>query len=233
VCGILYGGVPEFSEEILIASGGSLASALEFSQDHPLAPLKPNRKNQMKNQLITRNYNDLTFTFRDDGYFNMTKAAMSFGKKLSHFQDSPDTVEYVAALSELTGLAPRNPGNYIGGLKSNHRTSALVVVVPGNRYVVDCGTWAHPKLATFFARWLDVRFAVWCDAMIEDILKGNAGPWWFMEGRWGVLRETEEILPSLTWRPLCKFAYRPCIQFFSDDLNYSAPHTPPPFALKM
>jgi hypothetical protein len=26
----------------------------------------------------------------------------------------------------------------------------------------------------FFARWLDVRFAVWCDAVIEDILKGSA-----------------------------------------------------------
>lgn len=36
------------------------------------------------------------------------------------------------------------------------------------------GTWAHPKLAVFFARWLDVRFAVWCDAVIEDILKGVA-----------------------------------------------------------
>ena len=36
------------------------------------------------------------------------------------------------------------------------------------------GTWAHPKLAVFFARWLDVRFAVWCDVMIEDILKGKA-----------------------------------------------------------
>lgn len=36
------------------------------------------------------------------------------------------------------------------------------------------GTWAHPKLAVFFARWLDVRFAVWCDAVIEDIIKGVA-----------------------------------------------------------
>ncbi|MBT3066112.1 KilA-N domain-containing protein [Rhodoferax sp. U11-2br] len=26
----------------------------------------------------------------------------------------------------------------------------------------------------FFARWLDVRFAVWCDSMIDDMLKGNA-----------------------------------------------------------
>lgn len=28
------------------------------------------------------------------------------------------------------------------------------------------GTLLHPKLAVFFARWLDVRFAVWCDLMI-------------------------------------------------------------------
>lgn len=27
-------------------------------------------------------------------------------------------------------------------------------------------TYLHPKLAVFFARWLDVRFAVWCDLMI-------------------------------------------------------------------
>lgn len=36
------------------------------------------------------------------------------------------------------------------------------------------GTLAHPKLAVFFARWLDVRFSVWCNAVIEDILKGTA-----------------------------------------------------------
>jgi len=26
----------------------------------------------------------------------------------------------------------------------------------------------------FFARWLDVKFAVWCDAVIDDIVKGVA-----------------------------------------------------------
>jgi len=31
-----------------------------------------------------------------------------------------------------------------------------------------------PKLAVFFARWLDVRFSVWCDAKIGGILKGAA-----------------------------------------------------------
>lgn len=36
------------------------------------------------------------------------------------------------------------------------------------------GTWAHPKLAVFFARWLDTKFAVWCDTVIDDILRGKA-----------------------------------------------------------
>lgn len=35
-------------------------------------------------------------------------------------------------------------------------------------------TWAHPKLAVRFAQWLDVRFAVWCDSIIEDILTKKA-----------------------------------------------------------
>ena len=34
------------------------------------------------------------------------------------------------------------------------------------------GTWAHPKLAVFFARWLDVRFAVWCDSVIDELIRG-------------------------------------------------------------
>jgi hypothetical protein len=103
------------------------------------------------NQLITRNYNDLTFTFRDDGYFNMTKAANAFGKRLQDFMDNKETTEYMDALT--------------------HANQGELTFAKAGRYG---GTWAHPKLAIFFARWLDVRFAVWCDAMIEDILKGNA-----------------------------------------------------------
>ena len=36
------------------------------------------------------------------------------------------------------------------------------------------GTWAHPKLAVFFARWLDTKFAVFCDMVIDDILNKKA-----------------------------------------------------------
>ena len=32
----------------------------------------------------------------------------------------------------------------------------------------------HPKLAVSFARWLDARFAVWCDLQIEKILHSDS-----------------------------------------------------------
>jgi KilA-N domain len=83
----------------------------------------------------------------------MTKAAQHFGKRLDKFWSSAETRGYIAEAGKLTP----NGGS-------------LVLTTPGRHG----GTWAHPKLAVFFARWLDVRFAVWCDAMIEDILKGRA-----------------------------------------------------------
>lgn len=77
----------------------------------------------------------------------MTHAAKAFGKRLDNFLASPETQEYTGALKSLDSrdYVETNRGRY-------------------------GGTWAHPKLAVFFARWLDVRFAVWCDAMIEDII---------------------------------------------------------------
>lgn len=93
----------------------------------------------------------LAFTFREDGWFNMTQAAKAFGKDVRDFLYAPSTQEYEEALS--------NCGNF-PQLKESR---------PG-RYG---GTWAPPKLAVFFARWLDVRFAVWCDAMIADIIRNK------------------------------------------------------------
>jgi hypothetical protein len=113
----------------------------------------------MTRALITKTYNGThVLTFREDGYFNMTQAAKVFGKTLENFVRLPSTREYCEALSntlEITGLE-------------------LIQVIPGNRYVADRGTWAHPKLASFFARWLDVKFAAWCDTVIHDILHGYA-----------------------------------------------------------
>ncbi len=106
--------------------------------------------------LITKQFNNVPFVFREDGWFNMTRAAKHYGKTLENFMRAPSTVDYIDALSV------------------NSTGKPVVEIRRGSGLHPDVGTWAHPKLAVFFARWLDVRFAVWCDAMIEDILKGKA-----------------------------------------------------------
>ncbi|WZJ20786.1 KilA-N domain-containing protein [Azonexus hydrophilus] len=82
----------------------------------------------------------------------MTKAAKHYGKRLDEFMSNKSTQEYIAAIQDvipgITGITQGKRG--FGG-----------------------GTFCHPKLAVFFARWLDVRFAVWCDLMIDNILKGH------------------------------------------------------------
>ena len=85
--------------------------------------------------------------FREDGYINMTKAAKHFKKRLLKFWEADGTKEYVAALMEILNDPKR--GYLVDSKKGRYG-----------------GTFCHPKLAVFFARWLDVRFAVWCDLMI-------------------------------------------------------------------
>ena len=86
----------------------------------------------------------------------MTKAAQYFGKRMDNFFANEETRAYADALEAITGI----PGNALIQAKRGG--------APGNG-----GTWAHPKLAVFFARWLDVRFAVWCDLMVDEILRGR------------------------------------------------------------
>ncbi|MGC4059907.1 MAG: KilA-N domain-containing protein [Aquabacterium sp.] len=93
------------------------------------------------------------FTFREDGWFHMTKAAKAFGKDLGDFWRSPATKEYIVALTDVLSISGESPELW--------RSRS-------GRYG---GTWAHPKLAVFFARWLDVTFSVWCDSVISEILK--------------------------------------------------------------
>lgn len=109
----------------------------------------------MTSALITKTYNDAPFVFREDGWFNMTKAAQHFGKDLQSFIRMDDTRDYVAAL------------------QANSVSGTEYLIANRGRYG---GTWAHPKLAVFFARWLDVKFAVWCDAACL-LLVGQVTRW--------------------------------------------------------
>ena len=114
---------------------------------------------------LTRDFNGNAFVFRDTGWFNMTKAAKHFGKHLTHFWDATETREYLVALADASETT-RDSVEFGWKACKDH----FVYTTTGR----NGGTLAHPKLAVFFARWLDVKFAVWCDAMIDDILKGKA-----------------------------------------------------------
>lgn len=112
-----------------------------------------------QNSTITKDFNGLPIVFREDGYINMTKAAKAFGKKDAYeFTRLPSTHDYIHAIAQVyveEGKAGIFPVNADGA-------HMLYEVKKGR----NGGTFCHPKLAVFFARWLDVRFAVWCDLMI-------------------------------------------------------------------
>lgn len=107
----------------------------------------------MANAIVTRTYQDHSISYNSDGWFNATQAAAKFGKRVDHWLETKETQEYIAALCE----------------DSNTRKDGYLKAKRGN----NGGTWLHPKLAVMFARWLDVRFAIWCDGQIDDIVRSG------------------------------------------------------------
>ena len=103
-------------------------------------------------QVVERDYNGMNFKFREGGYFNMTHAAKRFNKRMDNFWVTVGSKECQAEFSKSLNLSD-------------------LELVQGNRGRY-CATGAHPKLAVFFARWRDVKFAVFCDMVINDLIHG-------------------------------------------------------------
>ena len=108
----------------------------------------------------TLSFGSTAVSFRQDGYLNATAIATHFGKQPRDYLKTEQTQQYIAALAEY--LSSKT--------KVLVEENQLVVVKNGGN---ARGTWLHPKLAIHFARWLDPRFAVWCDEQIEQILSGS------------------------------------------------------------
>lgn len=110
-------------------------------------------------------FENIQVSFTHDAYLNATQIASRFGKQVRDYLKSERTQEYIQALienlSEKRNLLTQND---------------LVIIKKGNSRKYQQGTWLHPKLAIDFARWLNPKFAVWCDMQIEKILKGEYQP---------------------------------------------------------
>lgn len=101
-------------------------------------------------KLIKADFNGQAIQFNDSGWFNATAVAKQFGKRIDHFLANEETKRYIEKLTT------RNYGEL---MKTREGRGG--------------GTWLHPKLGVFFARWLDLDFAIWCDEQIEEIIYGK------------------------------------------------------------
>lgn len=107
----------------------------------------------MKHQIKTLTFDNQSFLFRDDGWFNATIAAEKYSKEPYEWLRLTSTRDYIDALTRHLGITGKSP------------------VIQTKR---NSGTWLHPKLAVAFARWLDVDFAVWCDLQIDSLIRSYA-----------------------------------------------------------
>lgn len=97
-------------------------------------------------------YQNVEVSFTEDGWIDATAIADAFGKRPGDWLKLPGTEEYILALMDE--------------LKIREKISLI-------RTRRKSGTWLHTDLAVPFARWLDVRFAIWCDQQIKALLKGS------------------------------------------------------------
>ena len=116
----------------------------------------------MTHRIIKFDFQGQLHSFNAGGWFNATEAAKRFGKRLDHWLDNAETLDYIQALdATLTGQESQI---------SNTRKSGYLKTQRGK---FSGGTWLHPKLAVAFARWLDAKFGVWCDLQIDSIIRNG------------------------------------------------------------
>lgn len=94
--------------------------------------------------------------FTQSAFFNATKVAQAFGKTPKDWLKTDETKEYIESYGRKIPLEQNQ-----------------LVIVKNGAPNTGGGTWLHPKLGVAFARWCNVDFAVWCDEIIEGILKGE------------------------------------------------------------
>ena len=102
----------------------------------------------------SHNGQTINIQFTTDAFFNATAAAKPFGKSPKDWLKNEDTQDYIGAIRRKLLL----------------EQNQLVVSKHGGN---KPGTWLHPKLGIYFARWLNADFAVWADEQIALILSGT------------------------------------------------------------
>ena len=106
--------------------------------------------------IIVSEFGGSVFQFDARGWFNATGAATSYGKRPVDWLRMASTQRYVDALCRRHEVSESH-------FVQTHRGGDLSAQ----------GSWLHPKLAVRFAQWLNIDFAVWCDEVIDGIMRGG------------------------------------------------------------
>jgi len=99
-------------------------------------------------------YNGNQIQQRADGFVNLTQMAQANGVNVNDWLKTQTTQNYLQALESETKIIV---------------SKLLVIQKGGNAYTQ--GTWAHPLLALNFGRWVNPRFAIWCDQHIKTLIE--------------------------------------------------------------
>lgn len=107
----------------------------------------------MSTQLFNYNGTKITFATSESGnvMVNATEMAKPFSKKPTDWIKNQFAKEYLFNLSEVRKI----------------NSTDLLNVTHGN----NGGTWMHEDVALEFARWLNPRFAIWCNDRIKELAK--------------------------------------------------------------
>jgi hypothetical protein len=119
----------------------------------PITSNKEEKKMSKKLELVRADYQGMQVSFTEEGWFNATEVAEKFGKRPVDWLNLDSTREYIHALCDILKCED-----------SSHLKTRR-----GNQG----GTWISPDLVVVFARWLDVKFAIWCDQQIKILISGK------------------------------------------------------------
>jgi len=100
-------------------------------------------------------YNGNSITFRNENgiiYVNATEMAKQFNKVPYEYLRLPSTTELINELTESG--------------KSRNGDNQIVITERGG--LDGGGTWFQEDLALDYARWLNVKFRVWCNDRIKE-----------------------------------------------------------------
>ncbi|GFM68699.1 hypothetical protein PSCICJ_48170 [Pseudomonas cichorii] len=118
----------------------------------------------MSAKILHLDYEGQAIPFTTDGWLHATAIAERYGKRLDHWLENKDTLEYIQALDEmLTGKASA----IVDARNSGYVKTSKARLDRGG------GTKLHPKLAVAFASWCNAKFAVWADMQIDALIRGE------------------------------------------------------------